>query len=98
MSRLALGEFEPLGKVKSVDFKTKTEKCDDWMWLCSKCSKLLGYVDKKTKSNVRIKYQDLYIYCENADVFEMICRGCGYKNQLERVTPETKTIARVGQQ
>lgn len=72
------------------------ERCKDYHWLCDKCGKLLGFIDKETRKDVRIKYQDLYIYCKDAEEFLMTCRGCGNINRLEKVTSATKTIARVG--
>lgn len=61
--------------------KAKT-RCTDIAFGCSACHSLLGFVDKDTKSKIRIKYRDLYIRITDAELIEMTCRSCGEINKL----------------
>ena len=57
-------------------------KCLDIDFGCSACHSLLGYVDKDTRSKIRIKYRDMYVRIADAKLVEITCRYCGEINAL----------------
>jgi len=58
------------------------QRCDDIPFGCRACRSLLGFVDKQTRSRIRVKYRDLYIRVTNAELVEITCRSCGEINEL----------------
>jgi hypothetical protein len=60
-------------------------KCSDLPFFCSACKSLLAFVDSETRSKIRIKHRDLYIYIIDPQLFEITCRSCGELNQLSYV-------------
>ena len=60
----------------------KDTKCTDLPWVCERCNSLLGYVDKKTKTLIRIKSKDLYVWVKDPAGMGVACRGCGWLNEL----------------
>lgn len=56
--------------------------CTDVPFLCAKCGSLLAFVDEESRSEVRVKYRDLYLGAVNASVFWILCRSCGLNNSL----------------
>jgi hypothetical protein len=67
------------------------ERCKDIPWGCDRCGTLLAFVDKETRSVIRIKHRDLYIYVRDPEEFCVVCRGCGEINKLEQVDDEAQT-------
>lgn len=59
--------------------------CTDIPMLCKKCNFLLAFVDRETKSQIRVKWRDLYIYCTDPQEFSINCRSCGHINTLNRI-------------
>jgi RNase P subunit RPR2 len=59
------------------------QRCGDIAFGCTACKSLLGFVDKDTRSKIRIKYRDLYIRITDARLLEITCRSCGEINHLE---------------
>ena len=66
------------------------DRCTDIPWTCDACNGLLGFVDEETRSVVRIKHRDLYLYVENPQRMVMICRSCGAQNVLSQIAEETE--------
>ncbi len=60
-------------------------RCTDVPWTCTACTGLLGFVDVETRSVVRVKHRDLYLYVENPERMIMICRSCGDQNILSQI-------------
>lgn len=58
-------------------------RCDDIPFGCAACKSLLGYVDRDTRTKIRVKYRDLYIRVTDAKLIEITCRSCGELNSLE---------------
>ncbi len=58
--------------------------CKDIPFLCVKCDSLLAFVDKETRSEVRVKYRDLYLGAVDPDEFWILCRSCGHRNSLQK--------------
>jgi len=71
------------GKQSSPEMRIKetVEKCKDIPWRCSACSFLLGWIDKETRSFIRMRYRDFWI--EIRGNVKHICRRCGQINILE---------------
>jgi len=78
---------------ENAEFKTETEqagaRCKDLPWGCDKCGTLLAFVDEDTRSTIRIKHRDLYLYVKDPQEFSIICRGCGEFNKLRYVDGDT---------
>ncbi len=72
----------PEEAIQDNDYKAAA-RCQDVPFGCSACHSLLGYVDKGTRSKIRVKYRDLYIRVTDAKLVEITCRSCGELNQLE---------------
>lgn len=58
------------------------QRCLDIPFGCSACHSLLGFVDKDTRTKIRVKYRDLYIRVTDASLVEITCRSCGELNEL----------------
>ena len=71
-------------EIHDNDYKA-ANRCQDVPFGCSACHSLLGYVDKATKTKIRVKYRDLYIRVTDAKVIEITCRSCGELNQLTAI-------------
>ena len=56
------------------------DKCKDVPWLCTSCNFLLGWVDRETKSEIRVKFKDQWVQVEGKLLH--ICRRCGKLNEL----------------
>lgn len=61
------------------------KSCRDLPYLCPKCKSLLAFVDAETKSVIRIKFKDMYVYIEDAKQVTIPCRSCGFINSIHRV-------------
>jgi hypothetical protein len=66
------------------------DRCTDIPWLCTACKGLLGFVDKETRSVVRVKHRDLYLYVENPERMIMVCRSCGAQNVLSQIEEDNE--------
>ena len=60
------------------------QDCTDIPMLCTKCNFLLAFVDRETKCQIRVKWRDLYVYCEDPKKFSINCRSCGHVNSVNR--------------
>jgi len=70
------------------------QKSGDLPWKCSKCGQMLGVVSSD-KTQVRIKYKDLFVFIEGGNV-TTLCRKCGYPNTLtDQPTEEEKAAEEV---
>lgn len=59
-------------------------ECRDIPMLCTRCKSLLAFVDADTKSEIRVKSRDLYIFCTDPAEFTISCRSCGSINTVYR--------------
>jgi len=57
------------------------KKSQDLIWWCSNCGKVLGFIESSSRSKVRIKYKDFYLFVEGGRVTQL-CRKCGEVNYL----------------
>lgn len=57
-------------------------ECRDISWTCTRCDTLLAYVDRGTKTTIRVKYKDLYFWVGSPAWARMTCRRCGAVNEL----------------
>ena len=73
---------------QATEVEQAAARCKDLAYGCSKCGTLLAFVDDETRSNIRIKHRDLYIFVKDPQEFVIICRGCGEINRLNYVSPE----------
>lgn len=56
------------------------DKCKDVPWLCTSCHFLLGWLDRETNTQIRVKYKDHWLQVEGKTLH--ICRRCGKLNEL----------------
>lgn len=61
-------------------FPQLIEQCKDIPWKCMACDFILGWVDKETKSQVRIKSKDHWLQVQGSILH--VCRRCGKLNEL----------------
>lgn len=61
------------------------KSCKDLPYICPKCKSLLAFIDTETRSIVRIKFKDMYVYIDDAKQVMIPCRSCGYINTLNRI-------------
>lgn len=74
-------------KQKSQDYADKApiiRECKDLPLLCTQCRSLLAFVDAETKSEIRVKSRDLYVFCVDPAEFTISCRSCGKLNSVYR--------------
>jgi hypothetical protein len=69
----------------------EADRCKDYPWECGACSARLAFVDAETKTQVRIKHKDLFVYVSNPDSISITCRFCGAVNKLT-TAPDDATV------
>ena len=74
---------------KLTETEQAASRCKDIAFGCEKCSSLLAFVDEETRSEIRVKNRDLYIYVLSPQQFKISCRGCGHMNTLSYVDNES---------
>jgi len=77
----------PQRKSSRVDAEYSiADSCRDIPFKCTKCDSLLAFVDRETKSQIRVKYKDLYVFVQDPKSFSILCRSCG---NLATITEQT---------
>jgi hypothetical protein len=69
-------------------------ECLDIPWKCSRCEGLLGYVDSGTRTVVRLKYKDSYVWIGQPEWLRVVCRSCAAVNEIvDPIKVEENTAA-----
>jgi hypothetical protein len=56
-------------------------ECRDLAWRCVRCGALLGYADHATRTILRLKYKDFFVFIERPVAVTVPCRNCGALNE-----------------
>ena len=62
-------------------------------WRCAVCNALLAWVDRETRTEVRIKYKDLFAWIKKAESIRIACRNCGTVNEAKEDPPSAQPAA-----
>jgi len=75
--------------MRDRDRRKATDDCTDLSWSCQACGTLLAFIDKETKSQIRIKHKELFVWIDCPHSISITCRLCGAINKLIDIKPES---------